>query len=296
MTQPFGWNTDPYGLHEHRYFSGGQPTKLVRDGGRESYDEPPDSPPPVVQPDPVSPVSPVSPMEPQPSPAPIVHPAPVSPMEPQLSPVAVATRPDVRTAVVNEAQRVDDRPSPPSRRRRLVPLLAVAAAVVLVVALVVVLSPGSGSPPQRSACSLLTSTEASALLGYGATTLHNPAGNLGAGMNSCSFGPSASEMRELEHHPESFEQSYKSLQLTIRNAPTGFPGTAFRKFATPVSVDGQTAWWASLQPVPVPGPSSSSSHALVAVKDGQEIMVQLTTTGQAEAIDQRAMADSLPRV
>jgi hypothetical protein len=115
-------------------------------------------------------------------------------------------------------------------------------------------------------------------------------------MDSCSFGPSPSEMRELEHHPQSLEQSYKSLQLTIRNAPTGFPTTALRKFATPVSVDGQTAWWASLQPVPVPGPSSSSSHALLAVKDGQEIMIQLTTTGQAEAIDQRAMADSLPRV
>jgi hypothetical protein len=275
MTQPFGWNIDPYGLHEHRYFSGGQPTKLVRDGGRESYDEPPDSPPPVVQPDPVN---------------------PVSPMEPQLSPVALATRPDVGTALVNEAPPVDDRPSPPSPRRRLVPLLACALGLGLIVALVVVLIPGSGPPPQRSACSLLTSTEASALLGYRAATPHNPAGNLGAGMDSCSFGPSASEMRELEHHPQSFEQSYKSLQLTIRNAPTGFPSNAFRKFATPVSVDGQTAWWASLQPVPVPGPSSSSSHALLAVKDGQEIMIQLTTTGQAEAIDQRAMAESLPRV
>ena len=153
MTQPFGWNIDPYGLHEHRYFSGGQPTKLVRDGGRESYDEPPDSPPPVVQPDPVS---------------------PVSPMEPQLSPVAVATRPDVGTASVNEAPRVDDRPSPPSRRRRLVPLLAWPLGVGLIVALVVVLIPGSGSPPQRSACSLLTSTEASALLGYRAASSAQP--------------------------------------------------------------------------------------------------------------------------
>jgi hypothetical protein len=36
-----GWYLDPYGVHEHRYFSGGRPTKLVRDDGAESYDPPP---------------------------------------------------------------------------------------------------------------------------------------------------------------------------------------------------------------------------------------------------------------
>ena len=36
-----GWSDDPFGLHEARYFSGGRPTKLVRDGGEESFDEPP---------------------------------------------------------------------------------------------------------------------------------------------------------------------------------------------------------------------------------------------------------------
>jgi hypothetical protein len=36
-----GWHADPSGLHEMRYFSAGQPTKLVRDGRLESYDEPP---------------------------------------------------------------------------------------------------------------------------------------------------------------------------------------------------------------------------------------------------------------
>jgi len=36
-----GWGTDPFGVHEARYFSAGQPTKLVRDGGVESFDEPP---------------------------------------------------------------------------------------------------------------------------------------------------------------------------------------------------------------------------------------------------------------
>jgi hypothetical protein len=36
-----GWFEDPFGVHEHRYFSAGQPTKLVRDNGNESYDPPP---------------------------------------------------------------------------------------------------------------------------------------------------------------------------------------------------------------------------------------------------------------
>jgi hypothetical protein len=39
--RPQGWFVDPFGAHEFRYFSDGSPTRLVRDGGVESYDEPP---------------------------------------------------------------------------------------------------------------------------------------------------------------------------------------------------------------------------------------------------------------
>ena len=39
--EPQGWYEDPFRLHEARYFSAGRPTKLVRDGRVESYDEPP---------------------------------------------------------------------------------------------------------------------------------------------------------------------------------------------------------------------------------------------------------------
>lgn len=45
-SQAQGWYRDPYGLHEDRYFSAGKPTKLVRDGARESYDPPPYDPQP----------------------------------------------------------------------------------------------------------------------------------------------------------------------------------------------------------------------------------------------------------
>ena len=39
-----GWYTDPYRLHEHRWFSDGSPTSLVRDEGKTTTDAPPDSP------------------------------------------------------------------------------------------------------------------------------------------------------------------------------------------------------------------------------------------------------------
>jgi hypothetical protein len=39
-----GWQPDPYGVHELRYFAaGGTPTRLVRDGDKVSNDEPPQS-------------------------------------------------------------------------------------------------------------------------------------------------------------------------------------------------------------------------------------------------------------
>ena len=43
-----GWYRDPFGVHEDRWMSAGRPTKLVRDGGTESYDPPPDLPLPGV--------------------------------------------------------------------------------------------------------------------------------------------------------------------------------------------------------------------------------------------------------
>jgi hypothetical protein len=39
-----GWYRDPFHVHEDRYFSAGNPTKLVRDGSQESNDDPPDLP------------------------------------------------------------------------------------------------------------------------------------------------------------------------------------------------------------------------------------------------------------
>lgn len=46
--QAEGWFRDPYHIHQDRWMSAGQPTKLVRDGQAESYDPPPDLPLPDV--------------------------------------------------------------------------------------------------------------------------------------------------------------------------------------------------------------------------------------------------------
>ena len=43
-----GWYRDPYAIHEDRWMSEGRATKVVRDGGTESYDPPPDLPLPDV--------------------------------------------------------------------------------------------------------------------------------------------------------------------------------------------------------------------------------------------------------
>lgn len=48
-----GWHPDPLQRHEERWFTDGEPTRLVRDQGAESFDEPPlEQPPEQLSPDP----------------------------------------------------------------------------------------------------------------------------------------------------------------------------------------------------------------------------------------------------
>jgi hypothetical protein len=55
-----GWYTDPYAKHDARWMSQGNPTKLVRDGTVESYDDPPSGPYSRV-PEPIEPSGPSNP-------------------------------------------------------------------------------------------------------------------------------------------------------------------------------------------------------------------------------------------
>ena len=123
-----GWHPDPFALHEMRYFSAGRPTKLVRDGRVEVYDEPPEDWSPVeaasnaqVMPamaaaalsDPAAPTRVFSAIQPSPAPAPAV---------------AAAQSPYVQ------------------RRRRWMEYAFVAAGAVVAVLVFVALGGGSGKP------------------------------------------------------------------------------------------------------------------------------------------------------
>jgi hypothetical protein len=44
MEDQEGWYVDPYGVHDARWISAGTPTALVRDGGVEAQDPPPNTP------------------------------------------------------------------------------------------------------------------------------------------------------------------------------------------------------------------------------------------------------------
>ncbi len=115
-----GWHSDPFGVHEERFFKGGEPTPLVRDRGIGSYSEPPTARPATSVDRPASrpaaaPVPPPPPREllflpvvvpgmaPPPPPAPVVTPTvrPVTALpgvEPPLAGVGDGSDPDDRLA------------------------------------------------------------------------------------------------------------------------------------------------------------------------------------------------------
>jgi hypothetical protein len=63
--EPRGWRPDTYGGHEQRYFSrDGRPTRLVQDGGKTSYDSPPEFAAPALPTTPGGPDHPTLPIPP----------------------------------------------------------------------------------------------------------------------------------------------------------------------------------------------------------------------------------------
>jgi hypothetical protein len=128
-----GWARDPFHLHESRYFSAGRPTKLVRDGTVETYDDPPSAPhnPPAA---------PAAPHDPPAAPSAPPRPAPAAP--PQYEEYAGPLR---RPGTPGRPKPGPDfAPRPPQRPRA---GLFVAAALIVVVAVLaaVKLVDGSGS-------------------------------------------------------------------------------------------------------------------------------------------------------
>lgn len=256
MEPEYGWGVDPYGIHEHRYFSGGLPTKLVRDSGRESYDEPPPGPPPTIPHRPAQAIA---------------HP-----------PIGVSGESNGAVTATIRAR--------PWRRLR----IALVGVFVLTTAGIVFAI--TGSTPQMAACSLLSDARVSAILNLSVTQENgaghaNPIPNL----SSCIYQPSPSETSKLEREgPEGFAEASANLSLTLERAPSSFPDAALRKVGAPTRLLGLTLWWAPVEPrsanvnlVP------DSERVLLAVKDGYEVIVGSGSLRGAASVDRQAMTDVL---
>jgi hypothetical protein len=127
-----GWHEDPYRLHEDRYFTRGQPTRLVRDGGVESYDEPPGAPPREPR---------------QPSTFTATPSAPAAPAAPSNGTYGGVGQPSYGAAPAvpqGQAAPAPEDPKRNRRRRRLFGGLGMGVVVAIVIA-VVVGTGGSGS-------------------------------------------------------------------------------------------------------------------------------------------------------
>lgn len=99
-----GWNPDPFGIHESRFFSDdGKPTLLVRDGETTSYDKPPQHDPPPLYVEP-----------PQRDPLPLYEPPPQHTPLPQRDPSLHYIPP----AQLETTPRIAPPPPPPAQRQR----------------------------------------------------------------------------------------------------------------------------------------------------------------------------------
>ena len=107
------------------------------------------------------------------------------------------------------------------------------------------------------------------------------------GASACTFIP----------WPIDSQPSFSSAFLTLRPAPSDFPGTIVRKVGTPARVSGQTAWWyADYAPLNGGKKVPESEYFLLTVKDGHEVGVQVTSSSGAESLAKRTMAEILQTI
>jgi hypothetical protein len=167
-----GWNPDPYGIHEMRFFSDdGRATLLVRDGDVRSYDHPPQpgdvffvqSPEPASEPE--SPANSLSPVQ--------SHP-PGSNGNSALP--AVASLPPLPAPAAFEITR-HDRPTM-SRAAKVAYIVVLAAMATSAVALVVVHLTGHKGPSQSLGASSTTSTSSASSGSTAVTTTVPPPSGL----------------------------------------------------------------------------------------------------------------------
>lgn len=170
------------------------------------------------------------------------------------------------------------------RRVRLIVLSAIALAVAGVIS--GVLLAGGGTSSKTSVCSLLTDAQVRALIPGTHKLLVHGLSYPKTRQSDCTFVPVP------------FDSPVTSLDVVIGPAPHGFPSSALRHFAPPVSVDGRTAWWYNIfQEATPPGHQvPPEAHILLAVKDGREVGVQAETSDQPESLARRTMAEILEEI
>jgi hypothetical protein len=276
-----GWHEDPFGIHELRYFSiDGIPSRLVRDGGVQSSDPPPEHMPIPAPDDRRGP----------PRPSPNGRPCPVP-----ASPVADPARPpdrSSRTPLVTDEETIAGDGSHPTKQESMVPppsrslghwrkvLLVVVIAVGLVagvVALVVGATSSTAQPPD--ACSLLTSAQVQGLIGGSGRTTEQA---LHPHANGCDY---------VNSH------SGTSILIVLQQAPNGFPNPDVLRGQV-VKIDDQTTYFVpGPQTPPGQSPTLVGRYLLLAVKDGHEASIQVgTRMPQQEVIARRAMSLILPKL
>jgi hypothetical protein len=147
-----GWHDDPFGLHERRYFSAGEPTKLVEDAGVESYDPPP--------------------------PGTRTEGAPRSAQHDGFAEGVARVEPPVPAAAGGATDPAGPAPTPGSPRRRRRTLAAVAATIVLVAGLTIGLAVSGGDDDGHASAAVTRSTDATLQEGSAhlALTMHGTVG------------------------------------------------------------------------------------------------------------------------
>jgi hypothetical protein len=135
-----------------------------------------------------------------------------------------------------------------------------------------------------SACSLLTSSQKSALLD---APPHVRSQALAAkGESLCTVIP----------WPIGSQKALTTLFLTLKPAPAEFPSALERQLGRPVEVDGRAAWWIVSVPTASVSAAPASDHFLIAKKDGRLVGAQVSTRVNPLAKDKLALADALAAI
>ncbi len=170
-----GWHADPFGLHETRYFSAGHPTKLVRDGRMEAYDEPPAE-------GAASGTSAGAALQGGPG---LVDATRVAPAEAGHGELwAAGAGGPTRGAGARDPD-CSGTAAPPRRKRRGLEYAAVAAGAVVAVLVFVVLAGGSGSPGIAAAAFVTTAAQQTLVQSTADVTL---SGTVHVGGEDLAFG------------------------------------------------------------------------------------------------------------